>query len=101
MGVADDAAAAAERHHRRVDQLRKLEDFIGRLDGAAADKNHRRLAAGDQRGGGLDAFRVGPRRRKRIERLGGADFRTLGEHVPRHFQRSRAAPSRQHFLERA
>ena len=44
MGVADDAAPAAERHHRRVDQFGKLEDFIARIDGAAADEDHRRLA---------------------------------------------------------
>ena len=69
MRVADDAAAAAERHHRRVDQFGEFEDFLARVNGAAADKDHRRLAGRDQRGGGLDAFGIGLRRRERIERL--------------------------------
>ena len=38
---------------------------------------------------------------KRLEHLGGADVRALREHVPRHFQRHRAAAARQHFLKRA
>ena len=45
MGVGDDAAAAAERHHRRVDQFGQLEDLVARVDRAAADEDHRRLAA--------------------------------------------------------
>ena len=69
MRVGDDAAPAAERHHRRVDQFRKLEDFIGRVNGAAADEDHRRLARRDQRRGVLDAVGVGLRRRKQIERF--------------------------------
>ena len=69
MRVADDAASAAERHHRRVDQFGEFQDFIARVDGAAADKDHRRLAARDQRGGSLDAFGIGLRRRKKIERF--------------------------------
>jgi hypothetical protein len=67
--IADDAASAAERHHRRVDQFGKLEDFITGVNGAAADKDHRRLAAGDQRGSGLDALGVGLRCREKIERF--------------------------------
>ena len=55
MRVGDDAAAAAERHDRRVDHLGQLENFLARMDRAAADKDHRRLAAGDQRRGVFDA----------------------------------------------
>jgi hypothetical protein len=67
--VADDAAAAAERHHRRVDQFRKLENFIAGVNSPAADEDHRRLAISDQGGCGLDALGIGLRRRKGIERL--------------------------------
>ena len=69
MRVGDDAAAAAERHHRRVDHFGELEDFLARVDRAAADEDHRPLAAGDQRGGRLDAVRVGLRGGEGIERL--------------------------------
>ena len=101
MGVADDATAAAERHHRRVDQFGQFEDFIARVDGAAADEDHRRLAAGDQRRRGLNPFGIRLWRRERIERLCGGHVRALREHVPRHFQRCGPAAARQHFLERA
>ena len=101
MGVGDDAAAAAERHHWRVDQFGQFEDFIAGVNGAAADEDHRRLAAGYQRGRGLDAVGIGLRRRQQIERFCRADLGALREHVPRHFQRHRPAPARQHFLERA
>ena len=33
MGVRDDAATAAERHDRGVDQFRKFENFIARMNG--------------------------------------------------------------------
>ena len=101
MRVGDDAAAAAERHDRRVDHLGEFEDFLARMDRAAADEDHRPLAALDQCGRRLDAVRIGLRGGKGSNDLGRADLRALGEHVPRHFQRNRAAAARQHFLKRA
>ncbi len=101
MRVTDDAAAAAERHDRRVDHLCKREDFLARVNCAAADKNHRRLAVRDQRSRGLDAIAIGPWRRQEIERFHGADLGALREHIPGHFQGHRSAPARQHFLEGA
>jgi len=54
---------------RRVDQFGKLEDFIAGVNGAAADEDHRRLAAGDQRAAALTRFGVGLRCREKIERF--------------------------------
>jgi len=88
-------------NEQREKKIEQLQDFIAGVNGAAADENHRRLAACDQRRGGLDAFAVGLRRRKRFERFCRAGFGALREHVPWHFQRDRAAAARQHFLERA
>ena len=101
MRVGDDTAPAAERHHGRVDHFGEFEDFLARMDRAAADKDHRPLAGFDERGGRLDSIRIGQWCGEQIERPGGADLRTLGEHVPRHFQRHRTAAARQHFLKRA
>ena len=98
MGIGDDAAAAAEGNCRRIKHLGKLEDILARMDGAAADKNHRVLAGLDQRRGGLDAVRVGQWGGERAVDLCLADLGALGEHVPWHFQRCRPAAARQHFL---
>ncbi len=69
MGVGDDAAAAAERHHRRVDHLGQFKDFLARMDRAAADEDHRPLAGLDEISGGLDTVRVGLRGGKGVEHL--------------------------------
>ncbi len=69
MRVGDDAAAAAERYHRRVDHFGEFEDFLAGVDRAAADKDHRPLAAGYQRRRGLDPVRIGLRVGEGIERL--------------------------------
>ena len=98
MRVGDDAAAAAEGNSRRVQHLGKLDDFIARMDGAAADKDHRVLAGLDQRGRSLDAIGIRGGRRQGGVDLRLTDLGTLGEHIPRHFQRRRPAPARQHFL---
>ena len=100
MRVGDDAASAAERHHRRVDHLGEFENFVACIDSATADEDHRMLACLDERRGGLDPVWIGFWRREQLEWFGRADFGALGEHVPRHFQRHRAATARQHFLER-
>ncbi len=101
MRVGDDAAAAAEGDDRCVDHLGEFEDFLAGMDRARADEDHRPLARCDQRGRFLDAVRIGLRRGEGIEHLRGTDVGALGEHVPRHFQRDRAAPARHHLLERA
>ena len=101
MRVGNDAASAAKRHDRRIDQFRKLNNFIARINCTAADEYHRRLAVRDQRGGGLDPLGIGQRRRKTLQRFCRAGLRALGEHVPGHFQRDRAAAAREHFLEGA
>ena len=41
MGIGDDAASAAEGDGRRIEHLGKLEDFLARMDRAAADEDHR------------------------------------------------------------
>ena len=101
MRVGDDAAAAAEGYDRRVDHLGEFQNLLAGMDGAAADKNHRRLAAGNQHGRRLDTVRVGFWRREGIEHFCRAHLSALGEDIPRHFQRHRSAAARQHFLERA
>src|ERR1039458_617403 len=65
-----------------VEQFGKLKDFIARVNGAAADEDHRRFAAGDQRGGGLDPLRIGLRCGEQIERLCCGHVGALREHVP-------------------
>src|SRR5258708_4699576 len=57
MRVADDAAPAAERDDRRGDQFRKFKNFVAGINGAAADKSHRRHAIRNQRSGGQAASR--------------------------------------------
>ena len=48
VGIGDDAASAAERHDRRIDQFGEFKDFIAGLDRARADEDHRRFACRDQ-----------------------------------------------------
>ena len=93
MRVADDAAAAAKCHHRCVDQFGELENFLARFDGAAADEDHRALAAGDQLGGVLYALAVGLRRGQQSERFERDRIGALGEDVPWHFERDRTGPA--------
>ena len=101
MRVGDDAAAAAERHDRRVDQFGKLQNFIARMDRAAADEDHRRLAAAISAAAALTRSGSGSGAGNGSNGFAGADVRALREHVPGHFQRDGSAPSRQHFLKRA
>ena len=68
MRVGDDAAAAAERHDGRIDHFGELEDFLAGVDRTAADKDHRPLAARNQRRRRLDAVRIGLRGGEGIER---------------------------------
>jgi len=92
---------AAEGDGRRIQHLGKLENFLARMDRAAADEDHGMLAGLDQRGRRFDAIWIGRRRGEGIIDLRLADFGALGEHVPRHLQRDRAAAAGQHFLEGA
>ncbi len=45
MGIADNAAAGAERDHGRVDHLGECEDIVARVHRACADEDHRRLGS--------------------------------------------------------
>ncbi len=101
MGIADDAAAGAERDHGRVDHLGECEDVVARIHRARADEDHRRFARLDQRGCGLDAIRIGRGRGERFKRRRCGGFRALREHIPRHFQRHRAAAAGHHLLKSA
>ncbi len=101
MCIGDDAAAAAERDHRRIDGLGKLQNLLARMDRAAADEDHRPLAARYQRRRIPDAVRIGQRGREGIEHLRRAGRGALGEDVPRHLQRGRSPASRQHLLKGA
>jgi hypothetical protein len=67
--VGNNTAAAAERHHGRVDHFSQFEDFLAGVDRAAADKDHRPLAARYQRRRRLDTIRIGLRGGEGIKRL--------------------------------
>ena len=100
MAIGDDAAPAAEGHDRRVDHLGQREDFVARIDRAAADPDHRRLAPVISAAAGLIRSGSGCGAGKRSA-APAARSRPLREQVPRHLQRDRAAAARQHLLEGA
>ena len=104
MTIIDDAAATAERDHRRADLLGQSQDFRAGVQRAAADPDHRRLRRIDQFRQRGDAFRVRHRvgqRRQRVHRRHLGDRRRIvptasrsrpGRGGPTAFPETRARP---------
>ena len=101
MPVIDDAASAAERHHRCVDAFSQRADLGRRMQRTATDPQHRRLRLVQQLRQCGDALGIGQRLRMSRQWILRGDFGRCPELVPRHFQRDRAGASRQHLLEGA
>jgi len=89
--------SAAERHQARR-SVRQARGFHRGRQWRRCDEDHRRLAAGDQRGGGLDALVSGLRCGKRSNGFAtpvSARCVNTSQAFPGH----RPAPARQHLLE--
>ena len=97
--VTDDAAPAAKRNDRRLDQARKLGDFVFGMNSAAADIDHRICGRFDHRGRAFDAHGIRRNDGARNMRRFPCRRKLLPEDIHGHFERDGLYAAAREMLE--